>query len=445
MENLILPVAVIAIVVIGALSAYVADDPSRKERAWKIFTLTLVTVVLTVTLSILFGGVLYGCARAEEEGVVVEYTPDEYLIEAAGENEILIKVSYEGKWLSLYWDTIDESFKPTKIWVRIVDGFCVEADYVEEEPEPIGFPPFCFIGALVAPVANKSKKYKLAQTMPPDLYLPCKVWEIQVSIVYYVNNNRSFNTVALDPITIKALKSNKVQDVAEAYCETIGKALDLLNRATAKEVPAYIVAYVPAYKQMAVIACNYCGFLEYWRNTAISDKVSAANALLRRDIQMIPESAEHKPISNKPSIARTPATEVKIISDKDDPFVQVVEVKYSDYDDKTFTFRCRQAHTPGDYVCVFTKRAGEATKTYKNVKVVKYTVMKESEVKALAKSLGYSDISEVYCDKAVDIPEAWSNWKDPADDPELYAPTEEEIADFEAMRETMLGSGYRDF
>ena len=94
---------------------------------------------------------------------------------------------------------------------------------------------------------------------------------------------------------------------------------------------------------------------------------------------------------------------------------------------------------------MFTKRAGEATKTYKNVKVVKYTVMKESEVKALAKSLGYSDISEVYCDKAVDIPEAWSNWRDPADDPELYAPTEEEIADFEAMRETMLGSGYRDF
>lgn len=443
MENMVLPILVVVVLTIAAVMNYIDGKPERKERVLKIIAKALALIVSVVAISILFGGVLYG-ALAEEE-IPWQHAEANGSIEVTLNGKTVYFVVFttdDGEVLSYFDKT--EIVKGTHIRVKISPyGETLDAEV--EEPEPVGFPPFCFIGALVVPVANKIKKYKLAQTMPPDLYLPCKVWDIQVSIVYYINNNRSFNTVALEPTIIKALKGNKVKDVAESYYNTVGRALNLLDRATAKEVPAYVVAYVPEYKQMAVVACNYVGFLEYWRNTAISDKVSAANALLRRDIQMIPESAEYKPISNKPSITRTPATDVKVISDKDDPFVQIVEVKYSDNDDRTFTFRCRQAHTPGDYVCVFTKRVGEATKTYKNVKVVKYTVMKESEVKALAKSLGYSDISEVYCDKAVDIPEAWKNWRDHADDPELYAPTEEEIADFEAMRETMLGSGYRDF
>ena len=429
MENLILPVAMIAIVVIGALSAYVADDPARKERAWKIFTLTLVTVVLTMTLSILFGGVWYGCARAEEDGVVVEYTPDEYLIKAADENEILIKVPYEGKWLSLYWDTSDESFKPTKIWVRIVDGeFCAEADYAVEEPEPIWFPPFILVGAVTAPVASKNKKNKMIQRLVPDLYMTTEKYieGIPPKLAITLTSKKTYVFVCVEDGTKKLF----------SIPSGIKRAIEEINRI---EKPAFATTFVESYKQQAVVACNYKAHLEYWRGTGISDRIDEAYKKL--DVKVLSNTT--------PNISVKDVPVVKANTDKDDPFKQIVEVKYSDNDDNTFTFRCRQAHTPGDYVCVFTKRANETTKTYKNVKVVKCLVMKESEIKALAKSLGYSDISEVSHDYAVDTEEAWRLWRntevDPEDDPELYAPSAEEIAEFEVMREAYTPAGYRDF
>ena len=427
MENLILPIAMIAVVVIGALSAYVADDPARKERAWKIFTLTLITVVLTMTLSILFGGVWYGCAHAEEDGVVVEYTPDEYLIEAADENEILIKVPYEGKWLSLYWDTINEPFKPTKIWVRIVDSeFCVEADYTVEEPEPIWFPPFILVGAVAAPVASKNKKNKMIQRLVPDLYMTTEKYieGIPPKLAITLTSKKTYVFVCVEDGTKKLF----------SIPSGIKRAIEEINRI---EKPAFATTFVESYKQQAVVACNYKAHLEYWRGTGISDRIDEAYKKL--DVKVLSNTT--------PSISVKDVPVVK--ADKDDPFKQIVEVKYSNNDNETFTFRCRQAHTPGDFVCVFTKRAGEIAKTYKNVKVVNYSIVKESQVKAIAKSLGYSDISEVSHDNAIDTEDAWALWRDtkvnPEDDSELYAPSAEEIAEFEAMRETMLGSGYRDF
>jgi len=412
MKNLFSFIPFAAIVIAAVFGVLAAIDT---KMAKKVAIRTAAFIVAVIAFSLLL--TLHGVARAEKEGVVVEYTPDEYFIEAAGENEILIKVPYEDKWLSLYWDTIDESFKPAKIWVRIVDGeFCVEADYAEEEPESIWFPPILLLGAI-API---EKKFKRAQKMPPDFYLPCGLFDKNTYVVYFTEGKKCFIKAALP------------------------EALKYITRAESKNIAAFVCTYVEEYKQQAVVACNYCDFLGYWRNTTISDRIKEAHKLT---VNVITNNVEPKLDINKVKVIS--GSEIK---DKDDPFVQIIEVKYGD-SDKIFTFRCRQAHTPGDYVCVFTKRTGEATKTYKNVKVVKYTVMKESEVKALAKSMGYPDISEVSHDYAVDTEEAWKEWggKDPrnqsdlADDPELYAPSTEEIAQFEAMREAYSPGGYRDF
>lgn len=81
--------------------------------------------------------------------------------------------------------------------------------------------------------------------------------------------------------------------------------------------------------------------------------------------------------------------------DKDDPMRMIVIVNYPG-SGKPYTFRCRKWHTPGDRVCVHTNDK------YTNVTVVECKTMKESEVKALAKHIGYEDISEVYCDNAID-------------------------------------------
>ena len=414
---------------INKLAEKVSENPKR----------LLVAVVVALFVFVFLGSLAYA-EESEWQGATVngsvEVTLDEETV------YIVVFTTDDGNVLS-YFDDASVT-KGTHLKVKI-SPYGETLDVEVEEPEPIWFLPFCFIGTLVAPVASKSKKYKLAQTMPPDLYLPCKVWEIQVSIVYYINNSRSFNTVAMEPTIVKALKSNKAQDVAKAYWEIIGKALNLLDRATTKEIPAYIVAYVPEYKQMAVIACNYVGFLEYWRNTAISDKISTANALLRKGFQIIPGSAEHKP-ANKPIIHRTPA----IISDKDNPVKMIVRVKYSK-GSKEYTFRCRSAHFKGDFVTV-EYHNGEAVE-YKNTEVTYVGTMHQSELNALAKKLGYKEIAELYCERAIDTPEAWKEWggKDPRvqinpeDDPELYAPSAEEIEEFEAMRSNTLGSGYRDF
>lgn len=362
MENLSLylfPVALVAIIVFGVIWV-------NKPEALKVAAIRVVVFIAAVALvAILLA--IPGIVRAEE-------------------------------WQGATWETLD-----TKV----------------EKPELIWFPSFLLMG-LVAPI---EKKFKRAQKMPPDFYLPCSLFDKNTYVVYFANGKKCFIKV------------------------TMPEALEHIRRAATKDVAAFVCTFVEEYKQQAVVACNYCKFLEYWRGTTIADRIS--NAYKALTVGVITNNV-------KPKLDEVTIISKSEIKDKDDPFTQIIEVKYSDYDDKTFTFRCRQAHTIGDYVCVFTKRTGEATKTYKNVKVVKYTVIKESEVKALAKCLGYSDISEVYCDKAIDIKEAWALWSekcflteddvDTYDDYELYyAPSAEEIADFEAMRETMLGSGYRDF
>ena len=405
MENLYqyAPAMIVVIALVFGI-VWAISPKAAKKAAIKTVMFVVAVAIVAILLAI------PGLVRAEEW----QYATVNGSVDVSIEGEPLYLVVYttdDGYVLSYFDDC--EIVKGTRIRV-IISAYGETLDAKVEDPEPIWFPSFLLVG-LVAPV---EKKFKRVQKMPPDFYLPCSLFDKNTYVVYFTNGKKCFVKVELS------------------------EAFEYVRRAEGKGVAAFICTFVEEYKQQAVVVCNYCDFLEYWRGTAISDKINDAYKALT--VGVITNNVEPK--LDVDEVMVIPEAETKsVIKDKDDPFKQIVEVKYSDNDDKTFTFRCRQAHTPGDYVCVFTKRADETHKTYKNVKVVKYTVMKESEVKALAKSLGYSDITEVYCDKAVDIPEAWSNWRDPADDPELYAPSAEEIADFEAMRETMLGSGYRDF
>ena len=81
-----------------------------------------------------------------------------------------------------------------------------------------------------------------------------------------------------------------------------------LIAAEKKEIPAFVCCFVEAYKQQAVIACNYIGFLEYWRNTAISDKIRVANETV---FQTIPPATSNKEDpGNIGVLKRTPASGV---------------------------------------------------------------------------------------------------------------------------------------
>lgn len=390
-------VALVALVVFGVIWAI---SPKTAGKA-AIKTVVFIAAVLLVAAMLAIPGIV----RAEEwqDATVngsVEVTLD-------GETMYLVVYTTDDGYVLAYYDDTELS-KGTRIKVLISQSW-ETLDAEVEEPEPIWFPSFLLIG-IVAPV---EKKFKRAQKMPPDFYLPCSLFDKNTYVVYFANNKKCFVKVALP------------------------EALEYVRRAEGKGVAAFVCAFVEEYKQQAVVACNYCDFLAYWQGTTISDRINEAYKKL--DVKVLSNTT--------PSISVKDVPVVKANTDKDDPFKQIVEVKYGD-SDKIFTFRCRQAHTPGDFVCVFTKRIGETNKTYKNVKVVKHSIIKESQVKAIAKSLGYSDISEVSHDYAVDTEEAWRLWRntevDPEDDPELYAPSAEEIADFEAMREAYT-PGYRDF
>ena len=361
MENLYQYAPALVVVIALVFSIVWAISPKAAKKA-AIKTVMFVVAVAIVAILLAIPGLV----RAEEwQYATVNGSVD---VSVDGEQLYLVVYTTDDGYVLSYFDDC-EIVKGTRIRV-IISAYGETLDAEVDEPEPIWFPSFLLVG-LVAPV---EKKFKRVQKMPPDFYLPCSLFDKNTYVVYFSNNKKCFVKVALP------------------------EALEYIRRAETKGVAAFVCAFVEEYKQQAVVACSYCDFLEYWQGTTISDRINEAYKKL--DVKVLSNST--------PSISVEDVPVVK--ADKDDPFKQIVEVKYSNNDNETFTFRCRQAHTPGDFVCVFTKHAGEATKTYKNVKVVKCAVMKESEVKALAKSLGYSDISEVSHDYAVDTEDAWKLW-----------------------------------
>lgn len=370
MENLFCYIPALIVVVALIFGIVWAINPKAAKNA-AIKTVMFIAAVALVAFILMIPGLV----RAEgwQEATVngsVEVSVD-------GEQLYMVVYTTDDGYILSYFDDC-EIAKGTRIRV-IISAYGETLDAEVEKLEPIWFPSFLLVGL----VASVEKKFKRVQKMPPDFYLPCSLFDKNTYVVYFTSGKKCFVKVELS------------------------EAFEYVRRAANKGVAAFVCTFVEEYKQQAIVICNYCDFLEYWRGTAISDKINDAYKALT--VGVITNNIEPK--LDVDEITVIPEAETKsAIKDKDDPFKQIVEVKYSDNDDKTFTFRCRQAHTPGDYVCVFTKRADETHKTYKNVKVVKYSVMKESEVKALAKSLGYSDISEVSHDHAVDTPDAWKAW-----------------------------------
>ena len=397
-------VALVALVVFGVIWAI---SPKTAGKA-AIKTVVFIAAVLLVAAMLAIPGIV----RAEEwqDATVngsVEVTLD-------GETMYLVVYTTDDGYVLTYYDDTELS-KGTRIKVLISPSW-ETLDAEVEEPEHIWFPSFLLMG-LVAPV---EKKFKRAQKMPPDFYLPCSLFDKNSYVVYFTNGKKCFIKVALP------------------------EALEYVRRASTKGIAAFVCAFVEEYKQQAVVACNYCDFLEYWQGTTISDRINDAYKALT--VGIITNNVDPKLDIN----------EVKIISkseikDKDDPIKMIVKVRYSKSCSKLYTFTCRSAHFVGDYVTVEYNNGTRVL--YKNAEVGFVGTMKQSELDKLAKSLGREEIAEVYCEQAIDTEEAWEEWGgkdprvqiDPEDDSELYAPSAEEIAEFEAMREAYTPGGYRDF
>ncbi|MBP5742760.1 MAG: hypothetical protein J6W49_04900 [Paludibacteraceae bacterium] len=104
-------------------------------------------------------------------------------------------------------------------------------------------------------------------------------------------------------------------------------------------------------------------------------------------------------------------------ADNEEPCAIIVEVKYPGYN-RLYSFRCQKWHEKNDTVRVYTNNK------YQYVTVETCRKMKESEVKELAKRLGYDDIDEVDSD---DVPQ-----NEPEPEEVEY---EEDFEALEAMRD----------
>ena len=400
MENLFLPILVVVILAIAAVVNYVDGKPERKERVLKIIGKALILVVATVTISILFGGILYG-AFAEEE-IPWQHAEANGSIEVTldGETQYFVVFTTEdGNVLSYFDDT--EIVKGTQLKVK-VSPYGETLDAEKEEPDKFWFPPILMLGA-VAPIVKQTKKSIVrVQKMPvekekgrtkQDFRLPVGLESKQTTFVYYEGLLRK--SVAV---------------------ESVEKGLQLIKRATDKNYPAYLTAFVPAYNQQAVVATNWLGDLEYWFKTSIYFRVKEAYELLCAD-------------------------DVKT----------VLKVKYSQNGKKLYHFYPLGDVEIGNFVNV-EKVDSFGKKQYKNVQVVDVCKMTKEAIEDLERRENMK-IATIHCKYAIDLPECWANWggSDPRisadEEPQDYdfeadigAPSEEEIADFQAMREAY---GYR--
>ena len=160
-------------------------------------------------------------------------------------------------------------------------------------------------------------------------------------------------------------------------------AIQKITNATKAGYGAFASTFIPCNNQHGVFAFSAAGCTkEYVMAKNVNDMVTKAYHSVFAEIK------------TEPSKKTMPVQVIK--PDKDDPARIIINVKY-DGSNKLYAFRCRKWHTKGDKVCVRTN--GE----YKNVTVVECTTMKESDVKSMAKSIGYGDIAEVFTDNPIEL------------------------------------------
>jgi len=171
------------------------------------------------------------------------------------------------------------------------------------------------------------------------------------------------------------------------------EAMKKIAAAEKKGLPAFASAPIPCNDmQNGVFAFTAHGLTKEF---ALAKNV---NAMVNRAYKSLFEWAKTEPSRTEmpvQKIAPVNKSATTVRRDKDDPAKIVAFVKY-DGSEKIYAFRCRAWHLPGEMVCV-------NTNGHKNVTVVECKVMKESEIIALANSLGYDDLTEVYCEYAIDL------------------------------------------
>ena len=404
MEN-ILSYIPVALIVIGAVFAvlYGIDEKLAKKVAIR----TLAFVVAVVAFALIL--TLHGAARAEwVEATVVESIPAIY----EGEECYLISVNIDGEVKSYYSSQ------------NLAEDTVIEVDYVDgkinnsREPEPIWFPPILMVGA-VAPIVRK-KKVSIKQKMCPDFFMTKEKYEngAKQHIAIDLEDNRSFVWV-YNPDRTKQLF---------AVPSGVDRAI---SEATRISPAAFVTTFVPAYGHQAVVFCNYHDHLGIWINTSQSEKINEARKLLAVSVQTI----------NDLQIVNTP-----------DKLVDIVKVKYSQTGEGKYSFYPIANHQVGDFVCVQkVNQFGDIE--YKNVQITAVGKVTESKIREFCKRKGYKDLGKIYCRHAIDLPGAWADWggsdpriatdEEPQDydfEADFFAPSEEEIADFQAMREAY---GYR--
>ena len=318
MENLFSFIPFAAIVVAAVFAVLYSID---KKLAKKIAIRTAVFVVAVIAFALIL--TLHGVARAEKEipwqHAVVNGSVE---VEFNGDIEYLVVFTTEDGYVLSYFDDA-EIVKGTRIRVKISPyGETLDAEV--EEPEPIWFPPILMLGA-VAPIVKQTKKGIVRiQKMPverekgrtkQDFRLPVALESKQTTFVYYEGLLRK--SVAVD---------------------TVDNGLQLIKRATDKNYPAYLTAFVPAYNQQAVVATNWLGDLGYWFKTSIYFRVEEAYKALTTSV-CVKDVVVVKDVPNS-KIGK---------GGKDDPAVMMVLCTIDeDLKQRLYTFRTLEALSIGD-------------------------------------------------------------------------------------------------
>jgi hypothetical protein len=219
------------------------------------------------------------------------------------------------------------------------------------------------------------------------------------TLVYFFEKDREVQTITTQDQPTKYKVCNSVLEGCKlvAECHQHGR-------------PAICYAFNPKTKQSEVVSFAEVGpYVEFTRMRKYVQYVNET----KQDI--FPNGFTLKAIG-KPVIDQViTKTDIPKKPDKEDPLKMVVKVKYQG-SNKLYSFRCRKCHLKGDKVCVFT--SGE----YKNVIVEETLYMKESEIIVLAKSFGYDDLAEVYCEEAVDLGDYEENINELTEMRKCFAP-----------------------
>jgi len=403
MENILFYIP-IALVVISAVFAvlYGIDEKLAKKIAIRtvLFVVAVVAFALVLTL--------HGAARAEWiYATVTDSVPAVY----KGEECYLVSVDINGE-IKKYYSS-----------QNLAEDTVVEIDYVNgriensREPESIWFPPIMLLGA-VAPIIRQKKQGKVrAKTYAPCFWGQHKKSDKNAYIYHF--GKLGIEQITIDTRPTGYVKYGESEEAKKTVCREVARGHQLGK-------PCIAWVYNPVTQQSEVISFAEVGIFE--RLAKYSAKVKTNLEATRREV--FPEGFSR--VFNEETCK--------------EPKVDIIKVIYSK-NGKEYRFYPIAQHKEGDFCCV-EKVNEHGDVTYKNVQVVFVGKETKSSIETFCKTKNIKDLSKEYCRYAIDFPGAWADWggSDPRvseeDEPQDYdfeadffAPSPEEIAEFQAMRD----------